>query len=378
MKIQLFEPNYVVDECLREIKECLDRGWTGLGYKTVEFEKAWIEYTGYKNAIYLNSASSGLLMALEILKFYESWQDDSEIITTAFTFVSTNHAILKSHLVPHFVDINDTLCLDPHEVENAINHKTKAVIYVGIGGNSGDYQQIYDICRRHNLYLILDASHMAGTRIGSSIVGKEADVVVNSFHAVKNLPTADSGMISFNNVELYNIAKKWSWMGINKDTYERNKGNHYSWEYDVEYQGYKYHGNSLLAAVGITQLRYLESENEHRRRLAKIYEEQFKCYKNKINRPRIPSECTTSCHLFQILIEDREKVIKKLNDSGIGVGVHYKNNLEFSIYKDYRKSLPVTESVSKHVLTLPCHTKMTEADVHYVSTKVINIIEGLE
>ena len=107
MGIQLFKAKYEVDECLAEIRECLEVGWTGMGFKTVKFEEAWRVYTGFPFAYYLNSSTIGLYMAVAILKEQYGWQDDDEIITTPITFVSSNHAILKSNMRAVFADIED-------------------------------------------------------------------------------------------------------------------------------------------------------------------------------------------------------------------------------------------------------------------------------
>ena len=177
MAIQLFVPTFDVEGCLNEIRECLEKGWTGMGFKTIEFEEMWKDYTGLRNAHYLNSATVGLNLAFEIMKEEYEWFDDDEVITTPLTFVSTNHAILLAKLNPVFADIDDTLCLDPESVEKLITSKTRAILYVGMGGNTGEYIKIVKICEKYGLKLVLDAAHMAGTRLNGEIPGKEAEVV---------------------------------------------------------------------------------------------------------------------------------------------------------------------------------------------------------
>lgn len=134
--INIFRPEFRVDECLDEIRECLEKGWTGLGFKTLEFEEAWKKYTGLPNAHFLNSATSGLHLAVKILKDFHGWQDGDEIITTPLTFVSTNHAVLYENLNPVFADIDYSLNLDPESVAAKIGPKTRAIMFVGIGGNA--------------------------------------------------------------------------------------------------------------------------------------------------------------------------------------------------------------------------------------------------
>jgi len=278
MAINIFVPTFRTDEILEQIRECLEIGWTGLGFKTVEFENQWKHYTGLPNAHFLSSNTVGLHLALNIFKEKYHWADGDEIITTPLTFVSTNHAILYERLKPVFADVDDYLCLDPYSVQKAITPKTRAVMFVGIGGNCGRYEEIVRICKDHNLKLILDAAHMAGTKFRGKHIGGEADVVVFSFQAVKNLPTADAGMICFADSELDELARKKSWLGINKDTYQRfNKDkSSYKWRYDVETIGFKYHGNSIMAAMGLVQLKYLEEDNAYRRKLAELYDQKLK------------------------------------------------------------------------------------------------------
>ena len=217
--IPLFKPHYNINECLREIGECLENGWTGIGYKTTEFESRWKTYTGFPHAHFVNSATAGLNLAVETFKRIYGWDREDEVITTPITFVSTNHAILRNELKPVFADIDAYLCLQPESVIQKINTKTKAVMFVGMGGSSGNYQEIVNICVQHGLKLILDAAHMAGTRVNSKIPGSEADCVIYSFHAVKNLPIADGGMLCFKDEQCDALSRKLAWLGIDKDTY---------------------------------------------------------------------------------------------------------------------------------------------------------------
>lgn len=377
MGIQLFTPKFEVEECLEEIKECLEKGWTGLGFKTVEFEEKWKKYTGLPFAYYLNSATIGLNLAVEILKEEYNWEDGDEIITTPLTFVSTNHAILKAGLKAVFADIDDTLCLDPESVKGRITDRTRAIMFVGIGGNTGHYDEIVKICEERNIRLILDAAHMSGTRVRGEIPGKEADVVVYSFQAVKNLPTADSGMICFKNGKFDEIVRKKAWLGISKDTYTRttNSGN-YKWKYDVEYVGEKAHGNSVIASIAIVQLKYLDRDNAYRRQIAAWYRERFEKYPDKIKLVNILPECTYSGHLFQILVDNRDEIILKLNAVEIYPGVHYADNTLYRMYSYAHGTCPYAEYVSDHVLSLPMHLHLTYQDVQYIADEVIKAVIG--
>lgn len=373
--VQLFKPKYDIDACLKEIRECLEVGWTGLGFKTVQFEKAWKEYTGLPFAYYTNSSTIGLYMSVALLRDYYGWQDGDEIITTPITFVSTNHAILKSNMKAVFADIDDTMCLNPDSVKEHITDKTKAVMYVGLGGNIGNYYDIVDICKEHGLKLILDAAHMAGTRYKGEIPGKEADVVIYSFQAVKNLPTADSGMVCFRDGKLDEEVRKYGWLGINKDTYARStdSGN-YKWKYDVEYVGEKGHGNSIMASIGLAQLPHLDEGNAYRRNMCQWYRERFAPYSDKIKMVGIEEGCESSCHLFQICVENRDELILALNAAEIYPGVHYATNTNYKMYSYAKGTCPYADYVSDHTISLPLNLYMTYDDVQRIADEVIKFV----
>ncbi len=376
MAIQLFVPTFDVEGCLEEIKECLEKGWTGLGYKTVEFEEQWKEYTGWKYAHFLNSATAGLNLAFDILKQEYQWEDGDEVITTPITFISSNHAILLANLKPIFADIDETLCLDPKSVEEHITDRTKAVLFVGIGGNTGHYKEIEKLCIKNGIKLILDAAHLAGTRLGGEVPGQEAEVVVYSFQAVKNLPTADSGMICFKTEKFDKIVREKTWLGINKDTYARtSSAGTYKWRYDVDYVGNKYHGNSIIAAIGITQLRHLERDNAYRRQIAEWYMKGFNKYNNKIKMVEVNSDCESSRHLFQIMVEHRDELMLALNQQEIYPGVHYVDNTDYRMYEYAKGTCPKAHYVSEHVISLPMHMKLTYEDVQTVIKAIVNFVE---
>lgn len=369
--IQLFKAKYEIEEVLSEIRECLEAGWTGLGFKTIEFEEAWKKYTELPFAHFTGSSTIGLYMCVNILKDYYKWGSNDEIISTPITFISTNHAIYKAGLKVTFADIDDTLCLDPKSVKEHINDNTKALMYVGMGGNIGNYHEIVSICREHGLKLILDAAHMAGTRYNGKIPGHEADVVVYSFQAVKNLPTADSGMVCFRLGELDEIVRKVSWLGINKDTYSRTKNmGNYKWRYDVEYVGEKGHGNSIMAAIGLAQLKYLDRDNAYRRQLAKWYTDKLSKHEDKIKMTRMEPGCESSRHLFQICVDDRDGMMLALNNAEIYPGVHYAANTDYKMYSYAAGTCPYADYVSGHVISLPMNLYMSYDDVERICQEI--------
>lgn len=373
MSIQVFKPYYRVDETLEEIRECLESGWTGAGGKTVQFEEDWKAYTGLPHAHFLNSATAGLHIALWLMKRNYGWNDHDEIITTPLTFVSTNHAILYSGLQPVFADVDEHLCLDPVDVEQRITEKTRAVLFVGTGGNTGQLTAIADLCRRYQLKLILDAAHMAGTRLRGRHIGHEADVTIFSFQAVKNLATADSGMICFQDAELDAEARKFAWLGINKDTFTRStEGGNYKWHYDVEMLGYKYNGNAVMAAMALVGLKYLDEDNAYRRQIATWYDAAL----GGVTRVPMAPNCEPSRHLYQVLVENRDAVMLALNNRGIYPGVHYQDNTCYWMYNG--QPLPRARRYSEQIISLPIHLHLKEADVRYVAESLLEALECQE
>jgi len=373
--IQLFVPTFRVQETLEEIRDCLVKGWTGLGYKTVAFEEAWRAYTGLPYAHFLDSATAGLHLAIRILKEEDGWQDGDEVISTPLTFVSTNHVILYEKLKPVFADVDEYLCLSPQSVLENITPRTRAVIFVGIGGNRGHLQEVAQICAERKLRLILDAAHMTGTRLNGKHVGAEADVAVFSFQAVKNLPTADSGMICFREEHFDQEVRKWTWLGINKDTYSRTYGQGaYKWMYDVEHVGFKYHGNSIMAAIGLVALKYVDQDNAYRRQIAAWYDQLF-ANQPGIRTIPVPKGCEPSRHLYQVMVKDRDETILALNAQQIFPGVHYRDNTEYQMYSYAKAKCPKAAEASATLISLPIHLRLSRSDVERVANTLKTIVK---
>ncbi|MBP0969632.1 MAG: DegT/DnrJ/EryC1/StrS family aminotransferase, partial [Oscillospiraceae bacterium] len=318
------------------------------------------------------SNTVGLHLAVKILKMNNGWQDGDEIISSPITFVSTNLAIEYENMHPVFADVDEYLCIDPDDVERKITDRTRAVIFVGYGGRVGQLDKVIDICKRHGLRLILDAAHMSGTRVDGVCPGTwdGVDVAVYSFQAVKNLATGDSGMICWADEKSAELTRMLAWCGINKDTYARSNKGTYAWKYDVDYIGYKYNGNSIMAAIALTQLKYLDEENVRRREIVDMYNEGFK------DNPRIkviPASHADECsfHLYELVVPDREDLLNKLADVGINCGVHYRDNTEYSVFAYGDGQAPKAREISQHLITMPLHLWLSDDDVKSI-IKAVN------
>lgn len=375
--IYLFKPHFRVEETLAAVAECLEQGWTGLGFKTVEFERAWCEYTDLPHAHFVSSATAGLHLAVRLLKETDGWEDGDEVISTPFTFVSTNHVLLYERLRPVFADIDEHLCLSPDSIRSRLTARTRAVVFVGHGGNPGRLEDVAALCRERGLRLILDAAHMTGTRLHGRHVGREADAAVFSFHAVKNLPTADSGMVCFREASLDRQVRTWSWLGIDKDTYTRMyDSSAYKWMYGVEHVGFKYNGNSIMAALGLVALRHVDQDNAYRRQLADWYERALAGCAHVATVP-VPPDCEPSRHLFQVLVPRRNEVMLALNRQQIYPGVHYRINTDYPMYADQRGGCPQAEQASESVISLPLHLGLTLQDVTRVADTLREVVGSL-
>ncbi|MGA2915003.1 MAG: DegT/DnrJ/EryC1/StrS family aminotransferase [Sedimentisphaerales bacterium] len=357
----------IKEEILRELEKIFDSGWIGLGPKTEEFEQKFAEYIGVKYAVGVNSATAALHLANLALGI----GPEDEVIVPSMTFVSTALAPLYCGGTPVFADIEeDTLCIDPADVEKKVTSKTKAVIPVHYGGHACRMDEIMEIARKHNLYVVEDAAHGCGSKYKNCMLGSVGVMGCFSFHAVKNLPTGDGGMITTNDEKIYNDLKKLRWVGIDKGTWDRSTKKGYSWQYAVNKLGFKYHMNDITAVIGLAQLKALDEHNLIRRESARKYDEAFKDVA-WIKTP-VEKDYTYSCrHNYVVKVPFRNELNEYLGTKGISTGVHYEPIHHFKIFGDAKTDLPITEMVWPRLLTLPLYPDMTKGELDKVVTEVI-------
>lgn len=362
--IPVFKPHIGKEE-LDALKEIFKTGWIGLGPKTAEFEGKFARYIGVKHAIAMNSCTAALHLAMKVMDI-----EGGEVITTPMTFISTNHAILYNNARPVFADIEkDTLNIDPEDIERKVTSRTKAIVVVHYGGHACDMDRIMSIARKNGLKVIEDCAHAtggeflpAGRHGKGKKLGSIGDIACFSFHAVKNIATGEGGMVTLNDPKKAERLKRLRWLGISKDTYSRNIPNKgYSWYYNVEEIGYKYHLNDIPAVIGLVQLKKLEKMNRMREKLYLNYNKHLSNIKD-IEIPVIKSYAKNAYHNYVIKARSRDGLIDHLKEKGIATGVHYIPNHLYDIYKEFRTSLPVAESVWKKLVTLPLFPDLTAKD----------------
>lgn len=361
--IPVFRPSMGNDE-INAVAEVIKSGWIGLGPRTAEFEEKFAKYIGVKYAVGLNSATAALHLALMVMEV-----KGGEVITTPMTFVSTNHAILYNNAEPVFCDIEpDTLNINAGKIEPLITNGTKAIIVVHYGGYACDMDPINAVARKHDLKVIEDTAHGCGGEYNGQKLGSIGDLGVFSFHAVKNLATGDGGMITTNNAQVYERLKKLRWLGISKDTFSREEKDSqaYSWYYNVEEIGYKYHMNDIQAALGLVQLAKLERTNKRREEIVALYNGGLKdC--DWIERPVRKDYMTKPAnHNYVIKGERRDELNDYLKKLGISTGVHYVPSNHYEMYHDCRGDTPVSDAVWKKLLTLPLFPDLTDDEAKSV------------
>ena len=261
--IRLLQPTYD-EQTKKELLEVLDSGWTSFGPKVKEFEEAFAKYVGAKYAVGTNSATSALDLCLKAYGI-----KGGELITPAFTFVADAAVGEWNGMDVTFADIDpDTFCVDPDSLR--ISKKTKAIIAVDCHGRLADIDKIRERCGPYKPLIIEDAAH--------AIIGTgKGDIVVYSFQAVKYMPIYDGGMITTNDEHIYNELRKLTWLGIEKNTYERAAGERYDWDYDIKRgDGIKAYMTNIQAVLGLGQLRRLPKLLKKRQAIQAKYNEAFK------------------------------------------------------------------------------------------------------
>lgn len=378
--LPVFRPAMGQEE-IDAVAEVIRSGWIGLGPKTEEFESKFAEYVNAKYAIGLNSATAALHLSLIALGI----KSGDEVLVPALTFVSTSHAVLYVGAKPVFVDVDkDTLCMDSGDLEKKITSRSKAIIPVHYGGHTADLDVIGKIAKEHDLFVIEDASHACGSKYRNKMIGGLSDLTCFSFHAVKNLATGDGGMVTTNNKKLASKIKCLRWVGINKETWEREekvltKGyRQYGWHYEVTELGYKYHMNDLTAAIGLVQLKNLEKNNARRNSLAERYDDGLK-EMAWLKTPVVREWTKTARHNYVVRTKHRDRLNLFLKEKMISSGVHY---MPIHYHPYYRKhkitaNVPATKEVWKQLLTLPLYPTLSFKDQDRVIQAISDFGEKL-
>jgi dTDP-4-amino-4,6-dideoxygalactose transaminase len=363
-----FSTPSIAQEEIDEVIETLKSGWLTTGKKSKQLEDDFAKYIGATYAVTLSSCTAALFLSLVVTDI----QPGDEVITTPFTFISTANVITHLKAKPVFVDIQDaTFNIDPDKIESAITSKTKAIIPVHYSGQPCDMDRIASIAKAHQLHVIEDAAHAMGAEYKGKKIGSLGNLTCFSMFPTKNITTGEGGIIALNDEQQYQRLLRLRLHGMSKDGWKRyaKEG---SWYYEVHEAGYKYNLPDINAAIGIAQLKKLDTLNKKRKRLVDHYLEGLSGFEG-IRAVKLLPNVKSSWHIFPVWINSkksgitRNQLITELYKRNIGTSVHFIpahfQPFYQKHYNYHRGDFPVTEKIFEGILSLPLFPDMTIKDV---------------
>lgn len=397
-----FSPPHIDEKIIEEVANTLRSGWITTGPKTQKFEQELAKYVGVNEVVCVNAATAGLELAL---KWYGVGEGD-EVIVPAYTYCATANVVLHVGAKPVIVDVGSDFNLMPDLIKAAITEKTKVIIPVDIGGWPCDYNSINSIVsdetitslfnanseeqkKLSRILVLSDAAHSLGASYHDRSVGTLSDLTVFSFHAVKNLTTAEGGAICINLPEEFNahdIASQMRVSALHGQTVDAlaktTKG---SWEYDVIEPGYKCNMPDVLAAMGLVELeRYNSLILPKRKQIFEWYNEGLNTY-DWAERPLSQTEeSESSYHVYLLRIKgyaepQRNKIIQHIFEKDVSVNVHFKPLPMLTIYKKLGYNIddfPQAYANYAHEISLPVYFDLTHDQVNEVINAVVSAVES--
>ena len=393
-----FSPPDISEAEINEVIEALRSGWITTGPKTKEFEKQIGQYCGVNKAVCLNSQTACAEMALRVLGIGEG----DEVIVPAYTYTASASVVCHVGAKLVFVDVQENnLEMDYDQLEKLINENTKIIIPVDLAGIPCDYNRIFDIVERKKslfkpkndiqkamgrISVNADTAHAFGAKWHGKMLGSIADFSSFSFHAVKNLTTAEGGALTWNTIdgisddEIYNQVQLLSLHGQNKDALAKTQLG--AWEYDIKGPWYKCNMTDVVAAIGLGQMKRYNGMLERRKEIIEKYNAAFEPLGVKVL-SHFTDTHTSSGHLYitrvpGITLEQRQEIIVKMAEAGVVCNVHYKPLPMMTAYKNMGfdiKNFPNAYAQFENEITLPLHTCLTDEDVDYIIENYKNIVK---
>lgn len=401
MKQILFSPPDISQAEIDEVVDTLKSGWITTGPKTKLFESQIAEYCNTSKAVCLNSATAGMELTLRMLGIGEG----DEVITCAYTYTASASVIHHVGAKIVLVDTGkDSFHIDYDAIADAITERTKAIIPVDIAGVMCDYDKIFEaVEKKKHLFkgnnevqkaigrvvVLADGAHSIGATYKGRKSGEVADFTSFSFHAVKNLTTAEGGAVVWRDIEgvdnewIYKQYMLLSLHGQSKDALAKTKLG--AWEYDIVAPNYKCNMTDIMASLGLVQLKRYPGILERRKEVIEMYDELL-AEVNVKSLKHYTDECQSCGHLYFLTLtgqdeEFRGQVIEKMAERGIATNVHYKPLPLLTAYKElgfYMGDYPNAYEQFKNEMTLPLHTLLTNEEIEYVCESLREIIRGME
>ncbi len=395
-----FSPPYIDDEVIREVVSALESGWITTGPKVKALELELKHYSGAQEVLCVNSWTSGAIMMLRWLGLKEG----DEVIVPAYTYSATALAVIHAGGKPVMVDVDENFNIAPAAVEKAITSRTKAVIPVDIAGYPCDYDALQDIIvRRRDLFtatspvqqqfgrimLLSDAAHSLGATYKGKPVGSNADVVIFSLHAVKNVTTAEGGAIClnlpapFDNARMYQELRLMSLNCQTKDAFTKSQAG--GWRYDITGLGMKINMPDINAAIGLVQIRKYAALLAERKRVFERYNAAFSHY-DWAQLP--PAACVgkeTSYHLYALRLKGRDEafrdaVIDRIAQQGVAVNVHFIPMPMLSYFRSLGYDIadyPQAYANYSNEISLPVYPQLTDDQADLVIKIVVDSYNAL-
>ena len=388
-----FSPPDVTDAEIQEVILAMKSGWITTGPRTKEFERKIAEFVGVNKAACLNSATAAMELVLRIMGIGPG----DEVITSAYTYTASASVI--DHVGAKIVLVDtapNSFEMDYSKLEDAITEKTKMIISVDLAGKMCDYDKIYKIVENkkalfqannehqeiyNRVIVMADAAHAFGAKRKGLNCGQVADFTCFSFHAVKNVTTAEGGAVVWRNdrglddEDIYKEFMLYSLHGQSKDALAKNvKG---AWEYDIVYPAYKCNMTDILASFGLIQLSRYEGLMERRREIIEMYDEALRPLGIQ-TLEHYGDDFSSTGHLYLTRIpgiteEERNQIIINMAEAGIATNVHYKPLPMFTAYKNLGFDIidyPNALEMYQNEITLPLHTLLSDIEVSYVTDKL--------
>jgi perosamine synthetase len=361
--IVMFYP-FMAESAPQKVAELLKTRWLGQGKKVDEFEEKLKSKFNWPNAVTVNSGTASIRLALALAGVGPG----DEVISPSQTSTATNHPILEQFAKPVFADSKyETLNIDPDDIEHRITDKTKAIICVHWGGYPCDLDELNKIARDHNLVLIEDAAHALGAKYKGKSIGSISDFNCFSLQSIKQMTTADGGILTVKDPKLFESALRRRWFGIDR---KNRKASHMGYfQNDVSESGFKYHMNNIAATIGLEQLKHFDRIHKRRADIVKRYREELEGVKG-VTLLESKNDRQSANWLFTMHVDKRKDFCELMGENNIEASVVDSRNDVHSIFGGLRKDLPGVDKLSKTMVSIPLHNHLTDEDVDRVISTI--------